>query len=258
MSSRGTRAASGLPPSEQQPDAADAWRLGLDQAEAQRRLTESGPNALPGSEHKPLHRIVLKVLAEPMFLMLLVAGALYLVLGDRAEAAFLLGSIFAVIGITLFQERRTQRALEALRDLSAPRALVIRGGQKLRVPGREVVPGDLLALHEGDRIAADAVLLGGEIEVDESLLTGEAIAVARSAGSDGDRVYASTVIAPSASTAGTLRVSTRCRDSRQAPIARNTVRITGISSGRIAMLSATLASKLSRNVRPFHNQLSRQ
>jgi Ca2+-transporting ATPase len=181
-------------PSTEPPDGSDRWRQGLSPAEALRRLTEFGPNALPGGEHKPLHRIVLKVLAEPMFLMLLVAGALYLALGDRAEAAFLLGSIFAVIGITLFQERRTQRALEALRDLSAPRALVIRGGQKLRVPGREVVPGDLLALHEGDRIAADAVLLEGQLEVDESLLTGEAIAVARSAGADGDRVYASTVV----------------------------------------------------------------
>jgi Ca2+-transporting ATPase len=194
MPGRGTSASTESPPSTEQPDGSDAWRLGLSQAEAQRRLTEFGPNALPGGERKPLHRIVLKVLAEPMFLMLLVAGALYLALGDHAEAAFLLGSIFVVIGITLFQERRTQRALEALRDLSAPRALVIRGGQKLRVPGREVVPGDLLALHEGDRIAADAVLLEGELEVDESLLTGEAIAVARTADPGHDRVYASTVV----------------------------------------------------------------
>ena len=194
MADREVSGSSQSSPSTEQPDGPDAWRLGLSDAEAQHRLAEFGPNALPGAERKPLHRIVLKVLAEPMFLMLLVAGALYLALGDHAEAAFLLGSIFAVIGITLFQERRTQRALEALRDLSAPRALVIRGGLKLRVPGREVVPGDLLALHEGDRIAADAILLEGELEVDESLLTGEAIAVARTAGSDHERVYASTVV----------------------------------------------------------------
>ncbi|HEX5959890.1 MAG TPA: HAD-IC family P-type ATPase [Rhodanobacteraceae bacterium] len=168
--------------------------LGLSHAEAQRRLAEHGPNALPGGEHKPLHRIVLKVLAEPMFMMLLVAGSIYLVLGDLAEAIFLLASIFLVIGITLVQERRTQRALEALRDLSAPRALVIRAGEKLRISGREVVPGDLLALHEGDRIAADATLLEGYLEVDESLLTGEAVAVGRLAGSDRDRVCASTVV----------------------------------------------------------------
>jgi len=204
MPSREAIASNESLPSAEQPDGPDAWRRGLSHAEAQRRLTDSGPNALPGGERKPLHRIALKVLAEPMFLMLLVAGALYLALGDRAEAAFLLGMIFAVIGLTLFQERRTQRALEALRDLSAPRALVIRGGQKLRVPGREVVPGDLLALHEGDRIAADAILLEGELEVDESLLTGEAIAVPRSAGSDTDRVYASTVVTRGA---GLARVS---------------------------------------------------
>lgn len=94
-----------------------------------------------------------------LILLVLVACALYLALGGHAEATFLLASIFAVIGITLFQGRRTQRALGALRDLLAPRALVIRSGQKLCVSGREVVPGDLLALHEGDRIAADAILL---------------------------------------------------------------------------------------------------
>jgi len=149
---------------------------------------------LPGTERKPLHRIVLKVLAEPMFLMLLVAGVLYLVLGDLAEAVFLLASIFLVIGITLVQERRTQRALEALRDLSAPRALVIRDGTKIRVSGPEVVPGDLLVLHEGDRVAADAALLEGYLDVDESLLTGEAIAVARSPEARHERLSASTVV----------------------------------------------------------------
>ncbi|WHZ18098.1 MAG: P-type ATPase [Rhodanobacteraceae bacterium] len=188
----------------EQPHAPDAWRLGLSHAEARRRLAEHGPNALPGGGPKPLHRIALKVLAEPMFLMLLVAGVLYLLLGDLAEAMFLLGSIFVIIGITLVQERRTQRALEALRDLSAPRALVIREGRKLRVPGCDVVPGDLLALHEGDRIAADATLLEGFLEVDESLLTGEAVAVTRVPSSGRDRLSASTLVTRGA---GLARVS---------------------------------------------------
>ncbi len=144
-----------------------------------------GPNALPGTAPKSLLAIVRGVVLEPMFLMLLVAGGLYLLLGDRAEAAFLLGSVFVVIGITLAQERKTQRALEALRELSAPRALVIRGGEELRIPGREVVPGDLLALHEGDRIAADAQLIEGQLQVDESLLTGEAVPATRLAGGAG-------------------------------------------------------------------------
>ncbi len=162
------------PPSSETPT-----RPGLSAAEAARRLAEEGPNVLPGSAPKTTLAIVRDVVTEPMFLMLLAAGGIYLALGDRAEALFLLSFVFVVIGITLVQERKTQRALESLRDLSAPRALVIRDGQELRIAGRDVVRGDLLVLHEGDRIAADAKLLEGLLEVDESLLTGEAVPVAK-------------------------------------------------------------------------------
>lgn len=154
-------------------------RQGLSATEAARRLAEDGPNLLPGSEPKSTAALVRDVITEPMFLMLLTAGGIYLALGDRGEALFLLSFVFVVIGITLAQERKTQRALESLRDLSAPRALVIRDGQEQRIAGRDVVRGDLLVLHEGDRIAADARLLEGQLEVDESLLTGEAVPVAK-------------------------------------------------------------------------------
>ncbi|MDD2845812.1 MAG: cation-translocating P-type ATPase [Rhodoferax sp.] len=152
---------------------------GLSSAEAARRLAADGPNVLPGSAPKTTGALVRGVVTEPMFLMLLAAGGIYLALGDRTEALFLLSFVFVVIGITLLQERKTQRALESLRDLSAPRALVIRNGQEQRIAGQGVVRGDLLVLHEGDRIAADAVLLHGQLEVDESLLTGEAVPVAK-------------------------------------------------------------------------------
>ncbi|TCT10121.1 cation-translocating P-type ATPase [Paralcaligenes ureilyticus] len=152
---------------------------GLTAAEAKRRLVMEGPNALPGSARKPIATIARDVLIEPMFLMLLTAGGIYLALGDRAEALFLLGFVVVVIGITLAQERKTQRALESLRDLSAPRALVIRDGKEQRVAGREVVRGDILVLREGDRIAADALMFSGHLEVNESLLTGEAVPVAK-------------------------------------------------------------------------------
>jgi Ca2+-transporting ATPase len=167
---------------------------GLDGDEAARRLAANGPNVLPGSAPRSLLAIAVGVLVEPMFLMLLVAGGLYLLLGDRAEAAFLLSFVFVVIAITLAQQRRTQRALESLRDLSAPRALVIRDGRETRIPGRDVVVGDLLVLHEGDRIAADAVLQDGCIDVDESLLTGESVAVTRLPGTPSERLFASTVV----------------------------------------------------------------
>jgi len=153
---------------------------GLSAAEAQRRLADEGPNALPGSAPKSTFAIVRGVLMEPMFLMLIAAGGIYFVLGDRAEATFLLVFVAVVIGITLAQERRTQRALESLRDLSAPRANVVRDGHEMRVAGREVVRGDALVLHEGDRVPADAVLVEGRLSVDESLLTGEAVPVEKS------------------------------------------------------------------------------
>ena len=168
-----------MPTPESQAPPAIPARQGLSAAEAARRLATEGPNLLPGSAPKSTLAIVREVVTEPMFLMLLAAGSIYLALGDRGEALFLLGFVFVVIGITLAQERKTQRALESLRDLSAPRALVIRDGQEQRIAGREVVRGDLLVLHEGDRIAADALLIEGQLEVDESLLTGEAVPVAK-------------------------------------------------------------------------------
>jgi Ca2+-transporting ATPase len=117
-----------------------------------------------------------------MFLLLVACGIIYLILGDVREAAMLLGFVFVVMGITLYQERKTERALEALRDLSSPRALVIRDGRQKRIAGREVVRGDVLMLAEGDRVPADAVLLSCiNISVDESLLTGESLPVRKTA-----------------------------------------------------------------------------
>ena len=114
--------------------------------------------------------------------MLLAAGAIYLILGDRNEAIVLLSSVLVVITISLFQNRRTERALQALRDLSSPRALVIRDGARRRIPGREVVPGDLLVLSEGDRVSADAAVLEeSNLAADESLLTGESLPVRKTA-----------------------------------------------------------------------------
>ena len=92
---------------------------------------------------------------------------------------------FAVVGIDLYQKRKTERALDALRDFSSPRALVIRDGEKKRIAGRDVVPGDILPLTEGDRVPADAVLEDAiNLATDESLLTGESVPV-RKAAQDG-------------------------------------------------------------------------
>ena len=155
---------------------------GLSASTAAERLRVEGFNELPSSKPRSIFRIAWGVAKEPMFLMLVACGVIYLALGDAREALMLLGFVFVVMGITLYQERKTERALEALRDLSSPRASVIRDGQQIRIAGREVVRGDLLLLREGDRVPADATLLHTtNLSVDESLLTGESVPVRKQA-----------------------------------------------------------------------------
>ena len=151
---------------------------GLSEHEVRRRLQADGYNELPSTRKRSIFTIALDVVREPMFLLLVACGALYLFLGDFQEAIMLLGFVIVVMGITLYQERKTERALEALRDLSSPRASVIRDGRQKRIAGREVVTGDILILHEGDRVPADATVLSCiNLSADESLLTGESVAV---------------------------------------------------------------------------------
>ena len=151
---------------------------GLSEEAASQRLQKFGYNELPSSKDRSVLMTAWDVVREPMFLLLLACGTIYLVLGDVQEALMLLGFVFVVLGITLYQERKTERALEALRDLSSPRALVIRSGERKRIAGREVVPDDLVVLAEGDRVPADSVVLScNSLSTDESLLTGESVPV---------------------------------------------------------------------------------
>jgi len=151
---------------------------GQSESEAAARLARDGANELTSQKSRALFAIVRDVAREPMFLMLVAAGALYLVMGKLSDALLLLGFVFVVIAITMIQERRTERALEALRDLSSPRALVVRDGIQRRIAGREVVVGDIVILAEGDRVPADAILRRAtHLAVDESLLTGESVPV---------------------------------------------------------------------------------
>jgi Ca2+-transporting ATPase len=153
---------------------------GLTAVAASERLVADGPNELPRAGRRSALRIVLEVLREPMLALLLVGGVAYLLLGDLTEALVLLGFATFSVAVTVIQETRTEHVLEALRDLSSPRALVIRDGARVRVAGREVVREDLLVLEQGDRIAADAVLVdANDLQTDESLLTGESLPVGK-------------------------------------------------------------------------------
>jgi Ca2+-transporting ATPase len=153
---------------------------GLTAAEAARRLAEEGRNTLSAGKRIGMPALVFEVLREPMFILLFAACGIYLLIGSTTEALVLVASMLVVVGITVGQRRKTERALDALRDLSSPRALVVRDGGQVRITGADVVRGDVLILSEGDRVAADARLLAAnDLMVDESLLTGESLSVGK-------------------------------------------------------------------------------
>jgi Ca2+-transporting ATPase len=155
---------------------------GLSEGEAARRLRSEGYNELARPRKRNLLRIATEVCSEPMFELLLAASAIYFALGDIGEALMLVGSAITTVTVAIVQENRTERVLEALRDLTSPRALVVRSGISKRIPGSEVVRGDIVVLAEGDRVPADAILLScSDLEADESLLTGESVPVRKHA-----------------------------------------------------------------------------
>ena len=167
---------------------------GLSAPEAAQRLQQDGPNVLASEQRRTWRMILRETLREPMFMLLLAAGTLYLTLGERQEGLVMFGLVLVVLSLTLYQEGRTEHALRALRELTSPRALVLRDGVVQRIAGAEVVRGDLLVLVQGDRVAADACLLNGaDVQVDESLLTGESVPVDKS--TDGEtRLFAGTLL----------------------------------------------------------------
>ncbi len=220
---------------------------GLSATEVAARQTAEGYNELDAGEGRSLIRIALEVIREPMFLLLLGAGSIYLLMGDVHDALILLGFVFVIIAVTVLQERRTEKALDALRDLSSPRALVMRAGDALRIPGREVVRDDILILSEGDRVSADGrVLTAHELAVDESLLTGESLAVAKSAAEDSN-VFAGTLVTSgqgivqvsaigSATELGRIGKSLQSISSEVSPLQREI----GLLARRLAIVAITL------------------
>lgn len=175
---------------------------GLAHALVLRRQEEEGFNELPTSRPKNLLNFLLEIAREPMVFLLIGCGAIYLILGDRQEAFMLLGFLFLIIGITIYQERKAESAIEALRGLSSPRALVLRDGERKRIPGREVVRDDIVFISEGDRVSADGILVSGlYVGADEALLTGESVPIDKNSG---DLLYAGSSIVKGQ---GTIRVT---------------------------------------------------
>ncbi|HSQ68367.1 MAG TPA: cation-translocating P-type ATPase [Polyangiaceae bacterium] len=221
---------------------------GLTREEVAGRRARDGFNELPAEGRRGIVRSLLAIVREPMSLLLLGCGGIYVVLGDRQEAAMLLGFVVFIMVLTLVQERKTERALEALHDLASPRALVIRDGKRERVAGRELVRGDRIVLAEGDRVPADVVVLrGSNLAADESLVTGESIPVrkavwdgalpfARPGGEDLPFMYAGTLVTAGGGIArvhatgphteiGRIGRTMQARESQETPLQREARRL---------------------------------
>ncbi|MEA9357841.1 cation-translocating P-type ATPase [Bacteriovorax sp. PP10] len=137
-----------------------------------------GKNELRSQKPKRIYNYLLELFKDPMVYLLFICGCIYFFLGDHSEAAMLLAFFFLIIIITIFQEKKTGNAIEALKSISNPRALTLRDGQQKRIAGTDIVPGDIVYLNEGDYIPADSHLISSiNVEVDESILTGESVPV---------------------------------------------------------------------------------
>jgi Ca2+-transporting ATPase len=156
---------------------------GLSSSEVVKKQKKFGYNELPNQNRKNALITIISLITEPMIFLLFVTVVIYFFLGDKGEAFLLLASFIGIIGIEFYQDSKTEKSLEALKNLSSPISVVIRNGAKLTIPGRELVVGDIVLLSEGSRIPADAKLISVDnFEVDESLLTGESVPVAKRIG----------------------------------------------------------------------------
>ena len=129
---------------------------GLTSQEAELRLRDTGPNSLPSESGKSFIGTAFAVLREPMLLLLIAAGTINFLLAELVDAILLMVTVVIVLSISIFQERRSERAIQSLKELTAPLALVLRDGVERRISSAQVVVGDVLILLEGDRVVADA------------------------------------------------------------------------------------------------------
>ena len=172
---------------------------GLSSAEVLSRLKKFGTNELPSGKKRNIFQILFSAIKEPMFLILLSCSSIYFLLGDIQEAIVLAFSVLVILNITIYQENKTENSLQALKDLSSPRALVIRNGVEERIAGSQVVPDDLILIKEGDRVPADAFIIWERnLTLDESILTGESFSVRKfaevSQEPNSDKVFSGTLV----------------------------------------------------------------
>jgi len=168
---------------------------GLSPEQVTQSRTLHGSNQLYVRPKRALYHMLKEVATEPMFLLLVLACALYFAIGDRSDAWLMVGSVIFVTLIEIVQEFRSEKALSALQQLSQPRAVVIRQGRRIEIPVEEIVVDDLIAFAEGERIAADGLLLQqNDLSIDEAILTGESLPAVKSTNDPENKLYQGTIV----------------------------------------------------------------
>jgi len=148
---------------------------GLTAEEAEKLQLKYGKNELASQKKESFAKKVLHIVCEPMFLLLLIAAIVYFILGEPFDGLVMLVFVIVIISIEVIQEWKTDKTLNALKDLSAPQVNVLRGGKEVRIASADLVPGDIMMIQEGIKIPADGfVVRCSDLCIDESLLTGEA------------------------------------------------------------------------------------
>jgi H+-transporting ATPase len=196
--------------------AKDDLPSGLTGDEARHRLQKFGPNAMPDTSEHPL-RLVLEKFWAPVPWMLEAAIALQVALGDYPEAAIIAGLLVFNAALGLLQEGRAQATLTALKSRLAMTASVRRDGKWASVPAAELVPGDVVKLSLGGVVAADVHLTGGEILLDQSMLTGESVPIEASAGT---HTYAGALVRRGEAVAEVTATGKRTKFGRTAELVR--------------------------------------
>ncbi|CAL1519850.1 cation-translocating P-type ATPase [Chitinophaga sp. MM2321] len=168
---------------------------GLNDAEVADSRQQYGRNVPPLPDGNPLLGLLKELLAEPMLLLLIAVTVIYFIMGEWGEAYFMLAAIVVVSGISVYQDSRSRKALEALEKMNEPLSKVIRNGVLQSVPTADIVTGDMLLIEEGSTINADGVIIhSNDFSVNESTLTGEAYTVFKQADSEDNQVYSGTVV----------------------------------------------------------------
>ncbi|MEQ5791758.1 cation-translocating P-type ATPase [Muricauda sp. NFXS6] len=169
---------------------------GLDSEQVNLSREKFGSNELDYKKESSFLDVLLRIVKEPMTILLLVASSIYFISGETGNGIFMVVAILFIVSISLYQDSRSKNALEKLKDLSQPHCKVIRGGTLIEIKSEELVVGDFLLVEEGTSITADGTIVqSNDFSVNESILTGESLAVFKDKDKEDNFIYSGTIVA---------------------------------------------------------------